>query len=188
MKKIVAFTFALALAMALSVGAQTLVTFTHLNGNETPTAIPSSYAGLDWTNLDYVNALTYPDAGPGFSSGPDVMLAFGGGPLCFPAYGGPRNNGTPFKHICDATIEVGPGSPNAIFQINAMTVAAGWHATGDFITVSAYNNGVQVGTNTRFDITTGSQRIVLPPWGPITQFVIHPNPLGSFVLYAVEFQ
>lgn len=188
MKKVVILAFALAVAVALPAGAQNLVDFTHLSSTPTPTPVPASYAGLMWTTLDYVDAVQYADAGPGFTTGPEVMLAFGGGPLCFPAYGGQRNNGAPFKHICDAAIEVGPGSPNAVFQLNAMTVAAGWHATGDFITVSAYNNGVQVGTDTRFDLTTASQRIVLPAWGPITQLVIHPNPLGSFVIYVLEFQ
>jgi hypothetical protein len=188
MKKVCMLAFALALAVALPASAQNLVDFTNLSPIPTPTAIPASYAGLTWTTISYVDALTYPDVGPGFTTGPEVMVAFGGGPLCFPAYGGTRNNGAPFKHICDATIEVGPGSPTAVFQLNAMTVAAGWHATGDFITLSAYNNGVQVGTDTRFNLTTASQRFVLPAWGPITQLVIHPNPMGSFVFYVLEFQ
>lgn len=187
MKKVIALVFVLAFVLALSASAQTLVDFTNLPPTAIPTNVPAAYAGLVWTTISYVNTPLYADAGPGFLTGPEAQVAFGGGPLCFPAYGGQRNNGAPFKHICDATIEVGPGSPNAVFQLNAVSVAAGWHATGDFITVQAYNNGVQVGSDFRINLTTTSQRAVLPAWGPITQLVIHPSPLGSFVLYVLEF-
>jgi hypothetical protein len=187
MKRVVAVAFVLALALSLSASAQTLVDFTSLPPSATPVTVPASYAGLVWTTISYVNTPLYADAGPGFLTGPEAQVAFGGGPLCFPAYGGTRNDGSPFKHICDATIEIGPGSPTAVFQLNAITVAAGWHATGDFVTLQAYNNGVQVGSDFQINLSTTSQRVVLPAWGPITQLVMHPNPMGSFVLYVLEF-
>src|SRR5664279_3708312 len=102
MKKVALLVTVLALAMCAS--AQQLIDFTHLTDNNTPQAIPENYAGMHWANLDAVDALTYADAGAGFFTGPEVMVAFGGGPLCFPNYGGLVNDGSASKNICESSI------------------------------------------------------------------------------------
>jgi hypothetical protein len=184
MKKVALLVTILALAMCAS--AQQLIDFTHLPDGNTPASIPENYAGMHWANLDGVDALKYADAGAGFFTGNEAMVAFGGGPLCFPNYGGVNNDGAAFKNICDATISVGVG-PNALatFQALKATVSAGW--TDGSIVVTAYNNGVQAGASQKYTLTTNAKEIDFPNnWGQITQLVIHPSPLGSFVMYTLQ--
>src|SRR5450755_103099 len=125
MKKVALLVTILALAMCAS--AQQLIDFTHLTDTNVPSSIPENYMGLHWVGIDSVDALSYGDAGPGFFTGPEAMVAFGGGPLCFPNYGGAVNDGSAAKNICQSSISVGIG-PNALatFQAVSASVAAGW--------------------------------------------------------------
>jgi hypothetical protein len=179
------------LALVMSASAQKMIDFTNLPDNATPAAIPSGYAHLNWSGLDYVDALTYGDAngnpnnGAGFYTGPEVMVAFGGGPLCFTNYGAKKADGVPSKNICESTISSGLG-PTALnqFQVDYAVVSSGW--VSNSIVVQAYLNGVQVGSDQRYNLTTQAQKLVFPNWGPITELVIHPSPGGSFVMYVLE--
>jgi hypothetical protein len=165
--------------------AQQQIDFAQLSNSGVPSSIPENYAGLHWTGLDAVNALTYGEAGPGFSTGPEVMVAFAGGPLCYPNYGGMVNDGSASKNICEASISSGFGTDGVgTFEIKSAVVASGW--TNGFVVVTAYNNGVQVGSSQKYALTTNSTTLAFPNWGPITQLVLHPSPNGSFVLYVLQ--
>jgi hypothetical protein len=179
--------FATILALAICASAQQQIDFAQLSNSGVPSSIPENYAGLHWSGIDAVNALTYGDAGAGFSTGPEVMVAFGGGPLCFPIYGGLVNDGSASKNICESTITSGFGTDGVgTFQIASAVVASGW--TNGSIVVTAYNNGVKVGSSQKYSLTTTSTKLVFPNWGPITQLVIHPSPNGSFVLYVLQLE
>ena len=185
MKKVTLFaTMILALAMYAS-AQQTLIDFTKLPDTGTPASIQDGYAGLRWSGLDYVDALTYSDAGAGFDTGPEAMVAFGGGPLCFPKYGGVNNDGVPTKNICESSISssIGP-TAMTLFEANYAEVAAGW--VSDSIVVQAFLNGVQVGANQKYNLTTSAEKLTFPNWGPITELKIHPSPGGSFVIYVLN--
>ena len=174
--------FATILALASCVSAQQVIDFDSLPVSATPTAIPENYAGMHWDSIDVVSPAQYPDAGPGFSTGNHVMLAFGGGPLCYPNYGGTNNDGSAFKAICMGRITVGIG-PNALpsFHPVSAVIAAGW--INGSIVVTAFNNGVQVGQQ-RYNLTTNASVINFPNgWGQITELMITPGPRGSFVIY-----
>ncbi len=185
MKKVALFA-TLVLALAMSAGAQTLIDFTNLPSSSSPVAIPANYQGLNWNNMDAVAQTQWSDAGPGFFTGNEAMVAFGGGPLCFPNYGGAVNDGSAEKHICESTISVGVG-PTALpsFRADKAVVASGWLSSGSIV-VTAYNNGTQVGQK-QYNLTTTASQISFPSaWGSITELVIHPSPLGSFVLYTFQ--
>jgi len=184
MKKVALFATVL-LALAMTASAQQLIDFTHLPDTMTPTSVPDGYSGLRWSAIDYVDALTYPDAGAGFATGPEAMVSFGGGPLCFPKYGGLNNDGGPTKNICESDISAGIG-PTALsqFQVDYAIVSAGW--VSGSIVVQAYLNGAQVGSNQKYNLTTTAQKLSFPTWGPITELKIHPSPGGSFVLYVLK--
>ena len=192
MKKVALFA-TIVMALALCASAQQMIDFTHLPDTGTPASIPSGYSGLNWSGLDYVDAITYNDAngnpniGAGFYTGPEVMVAFGGGPLCFPNYGAAKADGVATKHICSVEISAGLG-PTALshFQANFAIMSAGW--IGGSITVQAYNNGVQVGSDEHYSLTTNTQRIDFPNWGQITELRITPGPRASFVLYVLQVQ
>jgi hypothetical protein len=187
MKKIALLVSILALAMCAS--AQTLIDFTSLTATATPTAIPEGYAGLNWTGLDFVDPLQWSwtngtqEVGAGFTTGPEALVAFGGGPLCYPKHGGHTA-----KSICSASIAAGVG-PNALSQFSPayVYVSEGWADDGEqTLLVKAYNNGTLIGSQT-YDLQTQAQKfqLVFPVWGPITELKFYPSPGGSFVLYVL---
>ena len=179
------------LALAMTASAQT-IEFTGLGPTATPLAVPEGYAGLNWTGIDYVSPLLWnytngtTETGAGFTSGPEAMVAFGGGPLCYKKHGGQTT-----KNICSAIIAAGVG-PNALSVFNPVSVdiAAGWASDGtQSVVVQAYNDGNLMGSQ-KFDLGTQAQKFTLafPNWGPITELKFIPSPGGSFVLYNLQMQ
>jgi hypothetical protein len=190
MKKAALFVTILALALTMTASAQHTVLFQGLPDTGSPSAIPVAYGGLNWNGMAYVDAQKYvwangTDAyGAGFFSGPHVMLAFGGGPLCFPEYGGKA-----IANICESRITATGIGANALssFSPASATVAAGWKDgfSPDSIVVTAYQNGSLVGSQ-KYNLTTNAQVITFPnSWGLITELVIHPSPGAAFVLYSL---
>jgi hypothetical protein len=195
MKKVTLFA-TMILALALSASAQQLIDFTGLADTNSPQPVPNGYQHLGWSGLFYVDALTYgdangnPNSGPGFYSGPEALVAFGGGPMCFPKYGAKVADGVPTKNICESVISSGIG-PTAFsyFKVDSLTISAGW--VSGKVTFQAYKDGVQVGTDWQKNLTTKAVTLKtsdgsLPNWGQISELVIHPSPGGSFVLYVLQ--
>jgi len=185
------------LALAMAASAQQLIDFTRLPVSGSPQPLPNGYSGLRWNAIYSVDSPIYPDAdlyigakgainsGPGFFTGNEAMVAFGGGPMCYRNYGAPVQDGTVDEHICESSISAWQ---TAVFQVDSAVVSDGWDASGDFITVTAYNNGKQVGSSFRFNLSTSAQKLDFSKtgWGEITELVIHPSPGGSFVLYTLK--
>ena len=197
MKKVTLFA-TLVLALALSASAQQLIDFTKLpdNPSSTPVPVPAGYGGLNWSGFYYVDALTYGDAdghpnrGPGFYTGPEVMLAFAGGPLCFPDYGAQYKDGMPTKNICSASISswIGP-TAFTYFTVDSLTISAGW--ISNKVTFQAFKDGVQVGSDWQQTLSTKAETLsvshgTLPNWGKISELRIVPGPKGSMVLYVLQ--
>lgn len=183
MRKLVLFATILALATFAS-AQQLVIDFDTLPQTNTPAAVPENYGGLDWQGIDTVDSQLYADAGAGFFTGNHVMLAFIGGPLCWPNYGGTNNDGTAARSVCEGAIHAGVG-PTALssFQADSAVVSAGW--TDASIVVVAYSNGNEVGRR-RYNLTNQVSNIVFPSsWGQITELTIHPTPLGSAVIYTL---
>ncbi len=187
MKKIALLVCILGLAMCAS--AQTLIDFTSLTPSAVPAAIPEGYAGLNWTGIDFVDPQQWVytngtiEVGAGFTSGPEALVAFGGGPLCYQKHGGQTA-----KFICSASVAAGVG-PNALSQFSPAYafVSEGWASDGEqTLLVRAYNNGTLIGSQS-YDLSTQAQKIqlVFPSWGPITELKFYPSPGGSFVLYVL---
>ena len=190
MKKIAVFATVL-LALAMTASAQTMIRF-NMPPTGTPTAIPEGYYGMSWSGIDYVTPLLWnytngtTETGAGFTSGPEAMVGFGGGPLCYKKHGGQTT-----RNICSATIAAGVG-PNALSSFNPVSVdiAAGWASDGEqTVVVQAYSDGNLMGSQ-KFDLGTLAQKFTLafPNWGPITELKFIPSPGGSFVLYALQTQ
>jgi hypothetical protein len=190
MKKVILLATVL-LALAMTASAQKLIDFTHLDATATPKVVPDAYGGMRWSGIEYVDALWYGDAngdpnnGPGFYTGDEVMVGFGGGPLCFHNYGARVADGATDKHICEASISA---LETSVFQVDSAVVSDGWDAKGDFITVTAYNNGMQVGLAWRYPLSPIATKLDFSKtgWGSISELVIHPSPGGSFVIYTLE--
>jgi hypothetical protein len=191
MNKIALFAIVL-LALAMTASAQTMIRFTDLPPTAIPTAIPENYYGLNWTGIDYVSPLLWGytngniETGDGFTTGPEAMVGFGGGPLCYQKHGGQTN-----KNICSATIAAGV-SPTALAQFQPVYawVSEGWSSDGtQSVVAQAYNNGNLVGSQ-KFNLKAKAEKfqLVFPNWGPITELKFIPNPGGSFVLYVLEMQ
>ena len=196
MKKVTLFA-TIVLALAMSAAAQQIVDFTQLPHTGSPQAVPVGYAGLRWNAMYFVDSPIYPDAdlyigangainsGRGFFTGNEAMVAFGGGSMCYKNYGAPVQDGHTDVHVCESSISAWQ---NALFQIDSAVVADGWDTSGDFITVTAFRNGVQVGPSFRYNLSTTAQRLDFSHnnWGQITELVIHPSPGGSFVMYTLQ--
>ncbi|MGB8890060.1 MAG: hypothetical protein WCC87_25275 [Candidatus Korobacteraceae bacterium] len=191
---------AIVLTLAMCASAQQFVDFTQLPATGSPTAIPLGYGGLSWDAVEFVAAPLYDDAnlyigagtginsGRGFFTGNEAMVAFGGGPMCYKKYStvaGAVADGKVDKHICESSISAWNTS---VFEVDTMEVSDGWDASGDFITLTAYNNGVKVNPQVQYKLSTTAQKLDLKAnnWGPITELVIHPSPAGSFVIYTMQ--
>ena len=162
MRKVAVFVTVL-LALAMTASAQQTIDFTNLPPTAVPTTVPEGYSGLNWTGIDYVSPLLWnytngnTETGAGFTAGPEVMVAFGGGPLCYKKHGGQT-----IKNICSATIAAGVG-PNALSQFTPVSVdlAAGWASDGDqSVVVQAYSDGNLMGSQ-KFDLQTQAQKFTL---------------------------
>jgi len=189
--KIVALLASVLLALVMTANAQTMIRF-DMPPTGIPTAIPEGYGGLNWSGIDYVSPLLWNytngtiEIGAGFLAGPDAMVAFGGGPLCYKKHGGQT-----IKNICSATIAAGVG-PNAISSFTPVSVdmASGWASdvgtTVPYVTVQAYSDGNLMGSQ-KFELGTQSQKYTLtfPNWGPISELKFIPSPGGSIVLYVL---
>jgi len=174
------------LALAMTASAQTNIDFTSLSPTAVPLAVPEGYAGLNWTGVDYVSPLLWSYAGDGFFTGPEVMVGFGGGPLCYKKHGGQT-----IKNICSAAVAAGVG-PNALSQFTPVSVdmSEGWSSDGtQSVVVQAYSDGNLMGSQT-FSLGTPAQlfTLVFPNWGPITELKFIPSPGGSFVIYVLRIQ
>jgi len=191
MKKVTLFAIVF-LALAMTASAQTMIRFTELPPMAIPTAIPENYHGLNWTGIDYVTPLLWDytngnlEVGDGFIAGPDAMVAFGGGPLCYSKHGGKTD-----KNACSASIAAGIG-PTALTQFQPVyaVVSEGWISDGtQSVVVKAYNNGNLVGSQ-KYNLQAQAQKLhlVFPNWGPITELKFYPSPGGSFVLYVLGMQ
>jgi hypothetical protein len=189
----------LVLTLAMCASAQQFVDFTQLPATSAPKAVPLGYGGLRWDAVEFVAAPLYPDAnlyigagdgvnsGRGFFTGNEAMVAFGGGPMCYKKYStvsGAVADGKVDTHICESSISAWDTS---VFEVDSMTVSDGWDASGDFITISAYNSGALVGS-AQYKLSTSAQKLNLKSqnWGPVTELVIHPSPAGSFVIYTMQ--
>lgn len=186
------------LALAMSAGAQQLIDFTQLSpGSGSPQVVPLGYAGLRWDGIFFVSAPLYLDSnlylgangainsGPGFYTGPEALLAFSGGPMCFQNYGAPVADGVTDNHICQSSISAWQSQA---FHVDTAMISDGWNATGDFITVTAYMKGVQVGKSFRYKLTTTARKLDFSGngWGDYSELVFHPSPGGSFVIYTLQ--
>ena len=187
MKRAFLLSFAI-LGLALFASAQSYIDFTNLPATGNPYAIPETYGGLHWAGIDYVSCMLWDytdgviEMGQGFMAGPETQLAFAGGPLCYQKHGGSTN-----VDVCPATIAAGVG-PNALtqFRPDYLWAAEGWLSDGNqFITVNAYNNGVQIGSQRYFLTPQGRKiKLIFPnAWGNVTELKIYPSPGGSVVLY-----
>jgi len=184
------------LALAMCASAQQLIDFTHLTPSSSPMAVPLGYGGLRWSNIYSVASLRYPDSngainrGAGFFTGPEALVAFGGGSMCFHDYGAAVADGVTDVHICEASVSAWNRS---VFRPDSAFVSAGWvernaDLSPAFITVTAYRNGVQVGSSYQYKLSFTAKKLDFSKngWGDITDLVIHPSPRGSFVIYTLQ--
>src|SRR5271166_816206 len=158
MKKVALFAIVL-LALAMTASAQTMIRFTGLPPTAIPTAIPENYSGLNWTGMDYVSPLLWDytdgtvEIGDGFTTGPEAMVGFGGGPLCYKKHGGQTS-----KNICSANVAAGVG-PGSLSQFTPISVdmSEGWSSDGNqSVVVQAYSDGNLMGSQT-FSLGTPAQ-------------------------------
>jgi len=184
--------FAIAcVGLALTASAQ-MIDFTNLSATATPTSMPENYAGLSWSGIDYVSPMMYDycngtrEFGAGFMHGPEAMIAFGGGPMCYKTHGG-----TTAKNICSAAISGGIGmGARAEFLPVSVIMAAGWEGDGpQSVTVQAYHDGNLMGSQ-KFDLGMAAEKLTFafPNWGPVTELKFIPSPGGSFVMYVLMMQ
>ena len=138
------------LALTLTAGAQTMIRFIDLPPAGTPQAVPENYANMHWSGIDYVSTMMWDysngnmEYGDGFMIGPEAMVAFVGGPMCYKKHGG-----TTIANVCQASISGGIGvgmSPVFAFRPDYMIASLGWNCDGQqSVVVEAYNNGILVG-------------------------------------------
>ena len=169
----------LVLATALFATAQQMmIDFSDMPTVNRPVPLPDDYplgTGMTWDALYYVSPNLWSGAGPGFTTGPDVRVAFLGGDMC---------KQTPT--ICTASIKlpVAPNSTNS-FQPISMNLSAGW--ANNQVVVIAYFHSQLVGQVT-WNLTTDSQTFNFPSeWTQVTQLRFFPGPIqhasGSVVIY-----
>ena len=176
MKKIALLVCILALAVCAS--AQTLITFSNLTPSSTPIPVPDSFGTLDWEHVYSVDPVQWTGAGPGFTNGPDAVIAFvGGNHVCIFS-----------PSACKATISGSVTKPQ--FQAISASVSAGYQE--NTVTFVAYLAGVEVGRQA-FDLTVTNQVIYFPTaWGNIDQLKIWPSvgggQFGSVVFYTGTIQ
>ena len=159
-------------AVALAASAQENLNFANLPLVGTPAPMPNGYAGLNWSNISYVDPSQWSGAGPGYRRGPVGRdVAFVGSKVC-----------RLLQEYCFGTIS-SPGGPTS-FQVVSATVAGGFGPTS--ITVTAYNNGNYVGSSF-YNLSTQMQILNFPSsWGSITQLVFQTSGGGDLVIYDVS--
>jgi hypothetical protein len=160
-------------AVALCSGAQTLIDFHEMPFVYAPTPMPDYYPqnmGLYWEHFSYVTPGIWNGAGPGFWVDPATRhntVAFAGGTLC--------NLTVP----CTGMIKLNPILSvmlNKTFTPLNISLSAGWQANN--VTVTAYNNGVSVGTIV-WRLTTTPQTFTFPASWRVTQLVFTPDYIGN---------
>jgi hypothetical protein len=163
------------LALAMSASAQIMITFSNLTPATSPTPIPNGYGPLDWEHVYTVDPILWAGSGPGFTNGPDAVIAFvGGNYVCI------------FQpSACKATISGCTAMPH--FQAMSASVSAGYQQ--NVVTFIAYLGGVEVGRQD-YNLTVTNQVIYFPTsWGTIDQLKIWPHvgggQFGSVVFYTL---
>jgi len=173
MKKTLAL-LACLLALVIGATAQEQLNFSNLPLVSSPAPMPAGYGGLNWSNIFYVDPSQWSGAGPGYKDG--LMqgkllsqdVAFVGSKVC-----------RLLQEACFGSITA-VGINSQFLPVSA-TVAGGFGPTQ--ITVTAYNNGVYVGSSF-YTLNTQEQTLVFPPaWGTITQIVFQTNDGGDLVIY-----
>jgi len=164
--------------LALCASGQTLITFSNMPSTNHPLRMPDNYPGasfMNWDNFYFVSPQLWSGSGPGFEMGPDVRVAFVGGPLC-----------SLQPSACFGSIKV-VLAPNATasFQPLQISLAAGW--VPNSVVVHAYNQSGLVGSVV-WKLTTSAQVFTFPPeWTNVTQVMFYPSPAyrqaGSMVAY-----
>lgn len=173
-------------AMALCASGQTLITFSDMPSVNHPSRMPDNYPGasyLNWDNFYDVDPLLWSGRGPGFLMGPDVRVAFIGGPLC---------NEQPSACFGSIKVALAPNS-TASFQPLQISLAAGWFPNK--VVVNAYDHSGLLGSVT-WNLTTRARTFTFPAeWTNVTQLMFYPSPLdvrelprilphaGSMVVY-----
>jgi len=181
MKKVGLFVCILA-AMTLSASGQMLITFNDMPSVDHPAVMPDNYPTstyLNWENFFYVSPAMWNGSGPGFFTGPDLRVAFVGGPMCELQ-----------PSVCYGSIKLGV-APNstATFQPLSITLAAGWAPNN--VEVLGFNKSQYLGRIT-WKLTLKAHQYFFPDkWTNVTQLILYPTPTqgsaigkaGSFVAY-----
>lgn len=168
-KTIVLLACVLVLAIAATAAhAQENINFADLPLVASPTPMPTSYAGLNWTNFFYVDPSQYTSGGAGYKNpltNRDVV--FIGGQFCAPASPG-----------CFGIITA--PTPWQQFEAVSATMAAGYQPNQ--VHILAYKSGKLVGSMTVL-LGTSAHTINFPQsWGVITELQIETNGVGNLVL------
>ena len=158
------------LSVAAYAGAQSTINFADLPDVATATPLPTGYHSLNWSGVSYVDPLKVIGLGAGFQHGTSIAgtdVAFGPG-IC-------GNSG------CYSSITSPSGDS---FQLVSANIASGY--SSESVTVTAYNNGSYVGSET-YSLTTDVQTVTFPSgWGDITEAVLQTSTLqSSFVFYSL---
>ena len=168
-------------ALALCASGQMLITFADMPSVSQPSPMPQDYPTgtyLNWDNFYYVSPFMWSESGPGFFRGPDLRVAFVGGPMC-----------TAQPSVCHGTVRVPtfPGmGPDMIFQPLSISLSAGWFPNK--LMVLAYNHSTLLGSVV-WPLTLTAQRFDFPAdWTEVTELQFIPIPskgkIGSMVAYA----
>jgi hypothetical protein len=158
----------LVLGLAIGATAQSTFNFSGLPETAAPTPMPNGYGGLNWTGVFYVDPFAWPGAGAGFKQARSSL----GRDVAFSPYACGSVS-------CYASITSVDG--RAFFLYSA-TAASGYGKNP--LVVTAYRNGVYLGTQT-FMMTTDLQQLDFPPaWEGVTQVVFQ----GSVVFYDMTIQ
>lgn len=168
-------------AMALCASGQTLITFSDMPSVNQPSPMPQDYPTdtyLNWENFYYVSPMQWSESGPGFFRGPDVRVAFIGGPMCYTQ-----------PSVCHGSlrIPISPGkSLDFPFQPLKIWLSAGWFPNK--VMVLAYNHSQYLGSVV-WPLGITAQEFDFPAtWTMVTELTFIPIPsggqVGSMVAYA----
>lgn len=168
-------------ALALCASGQMLITFADMPSVSQPSPMPQDYPTdtyLYWDNFYYVSPLLWSGSGPGFLKGPDLRVAFIGGPMCYAQ-----------PSICHGSVRMPilPGkSLETVFQPLKISLSAGWFPNK--VMVIAYYHSELVGSVV-WPLTIKAQEFDFPAsWTNVTELKFIPitsgGKAGSVVAYA----
>jgi hypothetical protein len=166
------------LALLTGASAQTQINFSSLPLVSMPAPMPSTYNGLNWNNVFFVDPAEWSSAGPGFRQGANLNqdVAFVGESGCHPPPGGACYGSIGLNYV---------GGLNPLsFQAVSATVAGGLGPTN--ITVFAYSHGNYVGSAV-YSLGTQQQTLNFPSsWGSITELTFRTDAGEALVFYGLE--